>query len=371
VRILLSLVVLSALAGAAGAYPQFQLSTDSKRCNQCHFSPSGGGLINNWGRSEAGDTISAGGNGGFLHGAWEPPAWLALGGDYRHAVLVNDVGSTEGAEVVQFPMQFDLYARLAVGSFSFYLNAGMRGVVRDTDAGPLSFLVSREHYFMWRPKPVGPYVRLGRFMTPFGLRIAEHPAYVRRFLGQNILEEPYALSGGVVEDDWELHLTAFTPDFIRPVGFRGTGLAGYYERRLGEDKVLGGQARVAFGPGQVRTTAGVVGKLWLPGPKILFMAELDGVVQVMTDADETRVQTVGFLGADKWLARGLDLRVSLELFDEDLAISATSKTAATVELQWFFHAHFELLFYGRAQLIGLGSGGDESFLGMLQLHYYL
>ena len=58
-------------AGRAEAYPQFQFSTLNSRCQNCHFSPVGGGLINEYGRSEAGDTISRGGDGSFLHGLWK------------------------------------------------------------------------------------------------------------------------------------------------------------------------------------------------------------------------------------------------------------------------------------------------------------
>ena len=38
---------------------------------------------------------------------------------------------------------------------------------------------------MWRPAALGPYVRAGRFFAPFGLRLAEHYAYVRRDTGYN------------------------------------------------------------------------------------------------------------------------------------------------------------------------------------------
>src|SRR6185503_17793028 len=76
---LLSGIVLAAFSGRASAYPQFQFSSGTTRCNQCHYAPGGGGLITSGGRDESGDTISSfGGNGGFLHGAWSPPSWLAL-----------------------------------------------------------------------------------------------------------------------------------------------------------------------------------------------------------------------------------------------------------------------------------------------------
>ena len=64
---------------------------------------------------------------------------------------------------------------------------------------------------MWKPSATGAYVRAGRFYAPYGLRLVEHIYYVRRFTGNALYEEPYALSGGYVADDWEVHATAFTP----------------------------------------------------------------------------------------------------------------------------------------------------------------
>ena len=55
---------------SAQAYPQWQLSSGAVRCNQCHYAPAGGGLINSYGRDAVGDQLSTfGGDGAFLHGA--------------------------------------------------------------------------------------------------------------------------------------------------------------------------------------------------------------------------------------------------------------------------------------------------------------
>src|SRR4029079_12440958 len=62
----------------AAAYPQFQFSSGTTRCGQCHVEPGDTCVINDWGRGEAGDTISRGGDGAFLHGLWTPPSWVAL-----------------------------------------------------------------------------------------------------------------------------------------------------------------------------------------------------------------------------------------------------------------------------------------------------
>src|SRR6185436_8654052 len=200
----LAVVALLALAADARAYPHLQLSSGSGRCSQCHVGPAGGGLLTPWGQDEEADTVARGGNGHFLHGAVTLPGWLMLGGNLRVAALANEVGGTEGTELAAFPMQLDLAARVARGAWSVVAIAGARGVVRSGSpdsagsagseaAAPslASYVISREHYVMWQPKEQGAYARAGRFAAPYGLRLADHTAYVRRYLGYNLLEETY------------------------------------------------------------------------------------------------------------------------------------------------------------------------------------
>jgi hypothetical protein len=267
-------------------------------------------------------------------------------------------------------MQADLYSRVAFGPVSVYLNVGFRGTPRADQPSPLSRLISREHYIMYRPDNQGFYVRAGRFFAPYGLRVAEHTAYVRRYLGSNTLEETYGLSGGYVVDDWELHVTAFVPDFLRPVGYREKGGAAYVEKRFGTRAAIGAQTRLGFGDLENRLSVGAVGKLLIA--KILLLAELDLVHQHFKDADVSRVQTVGYLGASTFLVRGLMLQLTLERYDQDVSIGGQARTAASASLQFFFHAHFEASLYGQTQIIGSGSDdGSSSQLLLLQVHYYL
>ena len=82
---------------------------------------------------------------------------------------------------------------------------------------------------MWRPSATGPYARVGRFFPTYGLRLVEHIFYMRRFTGNALYEEPYALSGGYIADDWEVHASGFTavpssfPDFFQSIGHARIG----------------------------------------------------------------------------------------------------------------------------------------------------
>src|SRR4051812_43224672 len=95
--LLRTMAILGALSWSAPrtaqAYPQWQFSSGTSRCNQCHFSPAGGGLVTGYARDAVGEDLSSiKGNGAFLHGAVELPSWLAIGFDGRGAVLSHDAG---------------------------------------------------------------------------------------------------------------------------------------------------------------------------------------------------------------------------------------------------------------------------------------
>ena len=143
------------VSGSAWAYPQWQFSSGTSRCSQCHYAPAGGGLINGYGRDAAGEDLSTWeGDGSFLHGAVELPKSIALGFDGRFSVLAQNIGEARGATFAYFPMQADAYVRLALGdAFSFAGTVGYRGQARSVDeptgtgaAVPIaSRFISREH----------------------------------------------------------------------------------------------------------------------------------------------------------------------------------------------------------------------------------
>ena len=377
----LAVIVLMVRPSPAHGYPQWQLSTGAVRCSQCHYAPAGGGLINSYGRDAIGEELSTfEGNGAFLHGAVRLPSWLAVGGDVRGALLARDVQDPGGVSAAAFPMQGDLYARFALpNGFSLYGGLGLRAAVRNPDLTvpgdsfqPVSTsrLISREHYATFQPVALGPYVRVGRFYAPYGLRLAEHVTYIRRDLGFNQLQESYNVSTGTLHDQWELHLTAFMHDFIRHIGSNERGLAAYYERRLFQDRVaVGAQSRVAGAPGVTRWATGGLAKVHVPLLRTLFLAEANLVEQFFDDRSAgTRSQMVGAAGFSVLPIRGLMATVLAERNQVDLAVSDAVWNAATAFVSWFPYAHVEVQVMGRLQFPGAGTTAT-TFLA--QLHYFL
>jgi hypothetical protein len=364
--------LVASASGTAGAYPEFQLATGNARCGLCHITPSGGGLINDYGRSESGDTISQfGGNGDFLYGVYEEPSWVKLGVDLRAAFLAKQ--QVDDPEYYLFPMQGDTYAWFRFGAWSFYTSVGPRAQVRPERDSVLGRMGAREYWLMWRPKNTGPYARAGRFLMPFGLRQPNHRVYTRRDLGLGIWEETYNLTAGVVENEWEGHATVFTrvPDALMGNGMRHTGIAALGEKRIGADEKLsvGLQGRAGFGDEDRQYLVGGIGKYWLEGPKVLLMGELDLGYQDFTFGAAGRPQLATWLGARYFPTQGIMVGAALERFDQDMTVKDVARDAANVSLQWFPWAHWELHLLG--QLEFQGDYADPTSTAMLQLHYYL
>jgi hypothetical protein len=375
------LVTIAGRATPAHAYPQWQFTSGATRCNQCHYAPGGGGLPTSFGRDAVGDELSTfPGNGGLLHGSVSPPSWLALGGDLRGAFVAHDVQDPSGPTVAVFPMQADLAARLGFGAgISISGTVGFRGQTRTPGTivplqnyQPISAsrLISREHYVMWQPEVLGPYLRAGRFYAPFGLRLAEHNTYIRRDLGFDLLEESYNVSGGYVYPQSELHVTAFAPDFLRHIGSTEKGVATMYERRiLGDRAAVAVQGRLAFGPGVTRLVLGAVGKVFAERLKTLFLAECDAVqMEFAAAAAGSRAAFVGALGFATLPVRGLMVTILAERNQVDVQVRDAAWTAATALVNWFPYPHAELQVMGRLQFPG---GTDTTKTVLLQLHYFL
>lgn len=367
----------SGWARTGQAYPQWQFSTGASRCNECHYAPAGGGLLNGYGRDVAGEELSTfGGRGELLYGKAPLPSWIAVGAELRGAFVAQDVQDINGPTVAAFPMQADAQVRLNHEWISAYGVVGMRGQARsDGEVVPAqnyqpitgSRFVSREHYVTLQPAPIGVYMRAGRYFAPFGLRLAEHILYIRRDLGFGTMEETYNLSGGYVDNRWELHATAFAPDFLRHMGGREGGFAAYAERRFADVAAVAVQARVGLTSEMTRTTVGALGKWWIEPLRTMILVEAD-LVRRDIDAVDASYQFVGAGGLSFQPIKGLMATWLQERNHVDLSAPNAAYDATTAWVSWFPYAHIELQALGRLQW---PSEGQSAKTFLFQLHYYL
>lgn len=372
-RALLILAIVLAGAGVAHAYPQYQLSADPT-CTGCHISPAGGNLLNENGLAMAESSSKFGTAPEFMYGAFGTPDWLTLGGDIR---LASGFQATPEKVLAAFPMQGELYVNARFGAFSVNATGGIRPAQEDNRGA--TTLWSREHYVMWQSNPganEGFYVRAGRFMPVFGLRLAEHPTYVRRYGGTQLFADTYGINASYVSPKWEAHATGFIEDPVIDPVVHDNGGALYAETRLGERLALGVEGMVRRSDTATRYHAGVTGKYYVPAADLLLQAELQYTPQTF---DETTLNPeggdqrglIGVLVASFMLPQGLMLDVGLGHYDPDYKAPDLERDNVDLNLHWFATSHLELVLNTRYETLGFGAGGRSGGYAIMQLHYRL
>jgi hypothetical protein len=367
--IVIVLVIATMLLGSsnqAAAYPQYQLNSD-KTCTGCHLAPDGGGILNENGVNTSEATAWHPGDGNFMYGMTKP-SWLELGGDARAAAGFVDPGTPSAAA---YPMQAELAASVHWSGFSLHATGGFR---RPADNGSVLHVVwSREHYLMWQSAPEsheGVYLRVGRLMPTFGLRLAEHIVYTQRFAGEPLYGEAYAIAASYITDAFEAHATGFIHDSIASAQEHGDGGALYAEARVGEHGAIGAEGKYASSADAHRTYAGLTGKLYLPGPSVMLLGEAEVIHQNFLAANDRIDQIAAYVMASHPLGSGLLLDLGAGHFTQDTRVKGLFRDALDVDLHWFQTSHLEWLVTTRVELLDAASHKSGGY-ALLQIHYRL
>jgi len=365
--------LVAAASRVAEAYPQFQLSRD-QTCTGCHISPAGGNLLNENGHTVAESTSQLGTAPEFFYGKIPLPDWLVLGGDLRGAA--GYIKTPEEA-LVGFPMQIELYINAKFGPISIHINGGPRPPTLGNENATRVW--SREHYLMWQQKPdenEGLYVRAGRFMPVMGLRLAEHPLYTRRYGGTQLYADTYGLAVEYVAPKFEAHVTGFIKDPVIDPVENANGGAAYVETRLSETVAIGAEGMYKQTADDKQFHIGLVGKLYLPGPDLLFQTEIQFVNQLVDKTPTNPVGGapkgfVGMLMVSRMLGDFLLLDVGLGHYDSNFRIANLDRDCVDLNLHYFMTSHLELVLNARYEMIGFGKGGEDGAYALAQLHYRL
>jgi len=371
IQILVGATLVLALAARAHAYPQFSLSR-GQTCIECHLAPAGGGLLNENGENVAGNLGKWDTTPSFLYGKVPLPTWLSAGGDFRG--VVGYMHEPQGASAL-FPMQGDLYGdaiynRFGDTSVGVHVTAGFRPAQWRNEAA--TYFWSREHYLTLREMfgDDAAYVRVGRFMPVFGLRLAEHEDYTRRYGGTQLYSETYGASASYIAASWELHVSGFIKDPVIDTVEDYHGGAIYSERRFGTRAAVGGEVMFKQDSLDTYDRYGMTGKYLIESPGILIQTEVQVARHIVNGVSATN-QIVGYaLGT--WMATdSVMVDVGAGYFNEDAHVKDLYRDAFDVNVHWFVESHTELVLNTRLETLAFGSGGPTGAYALLQAHYRL
>jgi hypothetical protein len=365
---LAAIATLAALGKRAVAYPQFQLSRD-QTCTACHVSPAGGGMLTENGLAVAGSISQWEMAPEFFYGKVPTPSWLALGGDVRAAS-----GYVQSPEklLAAFPMQAEIYGRAVLGSgLSLYVNAGAREAQTGNEAATHAW--SREHYLMWQQQPddtAGLYVRVGRFMPVFGLRLVEHLTYIRRWGGTPLYGETYGAAVEYIDPRYEAHATGFIEDPLIDAPQHSSGAAGVGEYRITPAMSVGAEGMYTRSADDKKFRLGALAKLYLEGPELLFQFEGQFMNQLIEPRGAPK-QIIAYLLASRFVTRAVMADLGLGFFDENIQIKQLHRECVDLNIHWFATSHVEAMFTGRFETLAFGAAGPSAGYALAQLHYRL
>ena len=185
------------------AYPGMQ-RLGYFNCTSCHISPSGGGVLNEYGRELSGEVLSAWSQkeepkaeNKFLYGSlanYVSKKWN-FGGDIRG--LSTYVDNSLFKEKRFFLMQADGESAYQIGNFTFDLELGYV----DSDE-----IQSLRHYIMYQLDDLNA-LRVGKFKNNFGINTDEHQLTTKSSLGFGAETETYNIEYSRLSDSTALFIT--------------------------------------------------------------------------------------------------------------------------------------------------------------------
>jgi len=315
-RWLLVLVLLA--AHAARAEPYLAVRSGLK-CVACHVNPTGGGKRNEFG-SVYGQTALAQQQLGFLNlgrtptteGAPSGPApWtgriieqLSLGTDVRMTERSTKVPGSERV-TAKDPTRAQVY--LDVRPFGDRLNLYL-----DERVAPDKAMTREAFALLWFADR-SLYLKAGRIYVPFGLRIEDDSAFIRRFSGVNFNLSDDGVEGGLEMGPWSAQV-AVTKSINSGIDGRFVNALVTYVQPGWR---LGASLGVDHRGGADRSMQSV-----FAGLRTGIVSWLASGVQIMDSGPRGRVkQWVSLLEGNIEVARGHNLKLTYEYYDPSRAIS--------------------------------------------------
>lgn len=365
-RYVASLILLLLFTSIANAYPEL-IRFGYTNCISCHVSPSGGGIMNDYGRSFSGEglsTFARPGEEGLFHGLVKRdqlPKWLQIGGDIRGVQTHHENEQVRQGQFIV--MQADAEVAVSYKGFTFDIAAG-RFQTRKEEPRFKSrrFFAMYDFNEEWR-------VRIGRFRPNYGINLADHVVSTRRPLGFDQGQERYNVEGSWITDTWNVFLTASKGPVEFPDDDQESSLTSQVAFGFKDSHKVGINAWAGESNKMRRQLAGAFATLGFT-PSLHLLSEINWQWLRQKESDEHQTGFFAFnrLGYD--LYRGVVLFGQTEFWQTDLNDGATAVDRHGIGLQLFPRPHFDIQGIWTKQRFRSASSGFEDY-AWLSLHYYL
>ncbi len=304
-------------------------------CTVCHVSPTGGGVLSEYGRSLSKELVSTWGVEGEEKFLYVTPSSekVALGGDFRF--METEVKPPAGTKKKRWiTMQRDLEVALTLTNWVAAVTVG-----ENTMATRGSKLLSRRHYLMYKANDELSF-RGGRFYPSFGLHLPDHTAIIRRGLGWDQNRETYNFETAWQGEKWQYFATAVfgRPDDKTVDRQKGLTLSTAYQ--------TGGSSKFGFSyyygenPDVISHYFGPYTVIPL-GEKFYVMGQMTGTRNYIYTATEHQWGLVDYLKLNFEPYKGIHFFVTQEFSQSNLNSQTARTDIHSLGFQFFPRPHFE------------------------------
>ncbi len=352
----LAVILLSAVANA---FP------DTARhgyvnCSTCHVSPSGGGLLNNYGRSLSRELMSTWGYKDEelpLHGIISIPDKFiqnfAIGGDSRYISRRQRTPTRNTDE--GFLMQAQLRAALLFEKFKFVAAIGR---IENPRKSQKVVLDTPEYYGLWTPKEEV-HLRLGRFQPTYGLRLPDHGLWIRSETSFGPWIERDTAEVLIEGESTTVSLSGFQSTAATDITRQATGYTGSIYQTIGEKNRFGLSAMTSEGQG-IRT------KLLSAHAIVPFSEKFYGLTEFTRISELDSLHDVGFARLGYEIFKGFTPIIQGQI-KNDRVTSSRNESKTGGGLIWLPRPHIEFM----VVFENLKSAKGNSSENYLLFHYYL
>ena len=227
-------------------------------CTACHISPSGGGVLTEYGRELSRAILSHWGTeneieSSFAYKIIKQPEWLNLIGLYRNLYAYqNTPFISQGMYIF---MQNDIEGAANTANHEWYFDLSLGYENKPTDLSAWDHVISRRNYINYRPTEQLSF-RAGRFYPDYGILTPDHVIPIKRDLGWDEGQESYNLEAAWLGEKVNLFATVVLGRPDQPSLNRETGFALSPSVVLGDNYKVGISYFNGNGPTTNRNVAG-------------------------------------------------------------------------------------------------------------------
>ncbi len=301
----------------AGEEPYLSVRT-GLRCSQCHVNRTGGGGRNSFGVMYAQTRL---GMRNFAFRNRMLNDFVSVGGNFRVMASGTPTESVPRTTISIYEANVQLEVRVVPDVLAFYF---------DQILGP-SIASNREGFLLLEQLPLDGYLKVGKFLLPYGWRLLDDSEFIRQRTGFNYKTPDQGVELGVEPGPLSLFLAVTN-------GTQGadennsskqvTGTAALIFPRFR----LGGSASRNQGTGSRRDVVGAFGGFNLG--RFAFLGEMDLIVD-SPDTGADREQIAAFVEGDFLAVPGVNLKVTYGFLDPRRDIGENARIRLRFGLETF------------------------------------